>query len=133
MQTDHLIPVRRPDLIIINKKERTCRIVNFADSVEHGLKLKESEKKDKYLDLDRELKRPWNMKVTMIRIVIGALCTVTRRIGTRTTGLRNKRTSGDHSNYSIVEIDQNTVKGRGDLRRLVFSQTPVKDHQLTLT
>ena len=54
---DHLIPARRPDLIIINKKKRTCKIVDFAVPVDHRIKLKECEKKDKYLDLDRELKK----------------------------------------------------------------------------
>ena len=37
------------------------------------VKLKENEKKDKYLDLARELKKQWNMKVTVIPIVIGTL------------------------------------------------------------
>ena len=37
-----------------------------------SLKLKESEKKDKYIDLARELKKLWNVKVTVIPIVIGA-------------------------------------------------------------
>ena len=55
IQTDHLIPARRPDLIIINnnnnnKKERTCKIVDF----EHRIKLKECEKRDKYLDIARK-------------------------------------------------------------------------------
>ena len=36
----------------------------------------------------------------------------------RTGGLGNKRTSGDHSNYSIVEIGQNTKKRPGDSRKL---------------
>ena len=35
-------------------------------------------KKDKYLDLARELKKLWNMKVTIIPIVIGAFGTVTK-------------------------------------------------------
>ena len=35
-------------------------------------------KKDNYLDLARELKKLWNMKVTVIPIVIGALVTVTK-------------------------------------------------------
>ena len=35
------------------------------------------EKKDKYHDLARELKKLWNMKVTIIPIVIGAFGTVT--------------------------------------------------------
>ena len=35
-------------------------------------------KKDKYLDLVRELKKLWNMKVTIVPIVIGALGTITK-------------------------------------------------------
>ena len=57
IQTDYLIPARRPDLIIINKKKRTCKIVDFAAPADHRIKLKECEKRDKYLDLARELKK----------------------------------------------------------------------------
>ena len=79
IQTDHLIPARRPDLIVINKKKkkkkkkRICKIVDFVVPADHRINLKESEKKDKYLDLARELKKLWNMKVTIVPIVIGAL------------------------------------------------------------
>ena len=79
-QTDHLISTRRPDLIIINnkkKKKRICKIVDFAVLADHRVKLKESEKKDKYLDLVRELNKLWNMKLTIITIVIGTLGTYT--------------------------------------------------------
>ena len=78
IQTDHLIPARRPHLIIINKKTRICKIVDFAVPVDHRINLKESEKKDKYLDLAREIKKLRNMKVTIVPIVIGALGTVTK-------------------------------------------------------
>ena len=44
----------------------------------HRIKLKECEKKDKYLDLVKELKKLWNMQVTIILIVIGAFGTVTK-------------------------------------------------------
>ena len=47
-------------------------------------------------------------------------------------GLRNKRKSGDHPNYYIIENDRNTVKSPGDLQRLAVTQTPEKDHQLKL-
>ena len=40
--------------------------------------------------------------------------------------------SGEHANNSIIENGQNTEKSPGDLRRLAVSQSPVKDHQLTL-
>ena len=62
IQTGHLIPARRPDLIRINKKERTCKIVDFDVPADHRIKLKECEKRDKYLDLARELKKLWNIQ-----------------------------------------------------------------------
>ena len=52
IQTDHLIPSRRPDLIIINKKKKkNYKIVDFAVSTDHRINLKECAKKDKYLDI----------------------------------------------------------------------------------
>ena len=78
IHTDQLISVRRPDLIIVNKKKRTCKIVDFAVPAEHRIKLKECEKKDRYLDFARELKKLWNMQLTIIPIVIGAFGTVTQ-------------------------------------------------------
>ena len=55
-----------------------CKIVDFAVPVDHRIKLKECEKKDNYLDLAKELKKLWNMKVTIVPIVIGALGTITK-------------------------------------------------------
>ena len=63
---------------IQQQKKRICKIVDFAVPVDHRINLKESEKKDKYLDLARELKKLWNMKVTIVSIVIGALGTITK-------------------------------------------------------
>ena len=54
--------------------------MDFAVPADHRVKLKESKKKDKYLDLARELKKLWNMKVTIILIVISALGTVMKRL-----------------------------------------------------
>ena len=82
IQSDHLIPARRPELVIINKKKkkrkRICKIVDLAVSADHRINLKECAKKDKYLDLPRELKKLWNMKVTIVPIVIGAFGTITK-------------------------------------------------------
>ena len=55
IRMDHLISARRPNLVIVDEKKRTCRTVNFALPVDHRVKLKESRKRDKYLDLAREL------------------------------------------------------------------------------
>ena len=60
------------------KKKRICKIVDFAVLADHRIKLKECEKKDKYLDLARASKKLWNMKVTIVPIVIGAFRTITK-------------------------------------------------------
>ena len=90
IQTDHLIWARRPDLIIINKKKKK-RIVDFAVPADHRINLKESKKIDKYLDLARELKKPWNMKVMTGPIVISALGTITKGL---LKGLEDLEVSG---------------------------------------
>ena len=59
---------------------RICKIVDFAFLADHWINLKESEKKDKYPDLARELKKLWNVKVTIIPIVVGAFGTVTKKL-----------------------------------------------------
>ena len=66
IHTDNLISVKRTELIIINKKKRICKIVDFAVPADHRIKLKECEKKDKYLDFARGLKKLWNMQGTII-------------------------------------------------------------------
>ena len=79
IQTDHLIPARRPDLIIINnKKKRIYKIFDFAVPADHRINLKECEKKEKYCDLAKELKKLWNMKVMIVPIVIGAFGTISK-------------------------------------------------------
>ena len=57
IQTDHLIPARKSDKVIINekkKKKRTCCVVDFAILADLSVMTKEKEKWDKYLDHDRK-------------------------------------------------------------------------------
>ena len=75
IQTDHLISARRPNK---KKKQKICKVVDFAVPADHRIKLKECEKRDKYHDLARELKKLRNMMVSIIPIVIGAFGTVNK-------------------------------------------------------
>ena len=52
--------------------------MDFAVPVDHRVKLKEWEKRDKYLDLARELTKLWNRKVTILPIVIDVFGAVTK-------------------------------------------------------
>ena len=128
IQTDHLFPTRRPDQI--NKQERICKIVDFAVPADYRINPNECEKKDKYLDLARELKRLRNMKVAIVPIVNSDFGTITK--GLLFEGLGIWRTGRDYPNDSIAENGQNGETNPGDLRRLAVTQTPVKNHQLIL-
>ena len=65
-----------PLLVILIKKKRICRRVDLAVRADSKVRIKESEKTDKYLDHVKELKKVRNMRVTVIPIVIEALGTV---------------------------------------------------------
>ena len=67
------MPFRRLDFVIINNKKRTCWIVNVTVPANHIEKIKESEKRVKYLDFAREVRKLWNVSVMVIPIVCGGL------------------------------------------------------------
>ena len=52
---DHRIPVRKPNLVLINKsKNKNCRLTDFGVSPDQKEKIKERGNTEKYLDLTRE-------------------------------------------------------------------------------
>ena len=53
-----------------------------------------------------------------------------QRIRTGIREVRNKRTSGDHLDYNIFKIGQNTENNPGKLRKFAITQIPVKNYQL---
>ena len=61
-----LIQSQTEDLVLINKKKKICHLVDFAIPADNGVKIKEN------LNLARQLKKMWNMKVTMIPVVVSA-------------------------------------------------------------
>ena len=80
IKTDHLISPRRPDQIKVNNPplKKLAQLWTLLFQLDHRVKLKEREKKDKYQDLARGFKKVWNVKVTMIPILISALGAVTK-------------------------------------------------------
>ena len=69
IQAERLTPARRPDLGIIYKKKKKKK----KKKMDPRVKIKESEKRYKYLDLARELRKTWNIRVTVMPIAFGAL------------------------------------------------------------
>ena len=79
------------------------------------------------MDYARELKNLWNMKVTVIPVLIVALDTVTKGSVQGLEDLESKRISGDYLDDSIIKIDQNSEKSSEDLKRLTVTLTSLKD------
>ena len=84
-----------------------------------------------YLDLARELEKPMKHENDSDSICNSCAQYSYQMFGTRSEGLGNKRTSGDHPKDSIIKIGQNTEKCPGDLRRLVVTQTQMRNHRPT--
>ena len=77
IQSGNLIDARRPDLIVINKKEQKGIIIDIAVPTDVRVKEKEKEKVEKYQDLKKEIKRLWKLgNVEIVPVVVGALGSV---------------------------------------------------------
>ena len=111
------------------QKNWICKIFDFAGPADYRIKLKECEKKDKYLDLARELKKLWNMKMTIVLNVIGAFVTVTKGL---LKGLKDLEGGWRVETIQMTALLRTARLLRRVLRRLAVTQTPVKNHQLTL-
>ena len=71
-------------------------------------------KKNKYLDLTREMKKLWNMKVTIVPIVIGAFGTITKGLW---KGLKELEVVG-----RLVTIQMTALLRTARIRR-IFMET----------
>ena len=81
IQTDKEIAHNRPDIILIDKLNKTVQIIDIAIPSDYNIIEKRNEKITKYIDLSIELKRMWNMEnITIIPVIIGTTGTVYKGI-----------------------------------------------------
>ena len=73
IRTDRVIEARRPDIVLIDKKNKEAFVVDVAIPGDFRVKDKELEKVEKYQDLVIEVQRMWDTKAKVIPIVIGTL------------------------------------------------------------
>ena len=62
-------------MIFIDKEHNKCQIIDFGIPYDTRVDDKEVKTIEKYLDLARELKKVWNMKVKVVPLVVAALGT----------------------------------------------------------
>ena len=83
IHTDHVIEARRPDLVAVDKKERICKIIDFAVPGDSRIEEKEKDKLGKYQDLGKEIQKIWNIKVKMIPLDVVSLGAIPKQFGNR--------------------------------------------------
>jgi hypothetical protein len=67
-------------IIIKNKKDKTCLLIDVAIPSDKNVTQKEAEKKLKYKNLSIKIRRMWNMKCFVIPVIIGATVIVSKRL-----------------------------------------------------
>ena len=78
---DHRIEYQKPDIVVVEKEEKKCLIVDIAILDDKNVGVKEEEKIQKYDKLKWEIKELWSMKrVDVVPVVIGALGTVSKKL-----------------------------------------------------
>jgi len=80
IHADREVKENRPDIIIKNKKEKTCTLIDVVITADRNVVHKEAEKKLKYKSLCIEMQRMWNLKCTIVPVIIGATGIVTRSL-----------------------------------------------------
>ena len=60
-------------MVVIDKKRRTCKIIDFAVPGDSRIEEQEKEKIKKYQDLRGELQKIWNVSMKIIPSVVGSL------------------------------------------------------------
>ena len=73
IQLDRQIEHRRPDIVVMEKNENKCLIIDVASSVDNNLILKRNKKMDNYSELRLEIARMRDKETLIVPIIIGAL------------------------------------------------------------
>ena len=106
------ITANRPDIIIKNKKEKTCTLIDVAIPTDRNVEQKEAEKKLKYKSLCIEIQRMWDLKCTIVPVIIGATGIVTRSLKKNLETIPGK--------HSIDSIQKTAILGTSHIIRKVL-------------
>ena len=70
-----------PDIVVVNKNERSCAIIDIAIPVGIRVSEKEKEKIERYQEINREIKRMWNIRsIKVMPVVLGVLGSSSKKL-----------------------------------------------------
>ena len=70
-------------MVVVDKKDRSCKIIDFAVPGDSRIEEKEKDKIAKYQDLGRELRKILNVKMKIIPLVVRSLGAIPKQFGNR--------------------------------------------------
>ena len=89
------IKARKPDIVVVNKNERRCAIIDIAVPGDIRVSEKEKEKNERYQELKKEIKIMWNIRSIKV-IPVGALGSTSKKLK------KMHRRTGSCYKYSIT-------------------------------
>ena len=101
--TDREVTANRLDIIIKNKKEKTCTLIDVAIPTDRNVVRKEAEKNLKYKSLCIEIERMWNLKCTIVTVKIVATGIVTRSLNKNLETIPGKHSINALEKTAILE------------------------------
>ena len=113
IHTDRTIAVNRPDIVLKNKKDKTCLLIDMTTPLDTNTLFKTTEKLTKYNDLEIEVERMWGLKITTVPVVMGALGTIKKDMESYSNKIPG--------NINIHELQKITLLSTAHLLRRVLS------------
>ena len=101
-----------PATIIKNKKEETSTLLDVAISADRNVVQKKAGKKLKYKSLGIEIQRMWNLKCTIIPVIIEATGIVTRTLRKNLQAISGK--------HSLDSLQKTAILGTSHIIRKVL-------------
>jgi len=99
-------------IIIKNKKEKTCTLIYVATPADRNGVQKEAERKLKYKSLCIEIQQTWNLKCTIVPVIIGVTGIVTRSLRKNLEAVPGK--------HSIDSLQKTAILGTSHIIRKVL-------------
>jgi hypothetical protein len=104
--------VNRSCIIIKNKKDKTCLLIDVAIPSDKNVIQNRAEKRLKYKYLSIEIQRTWNMKCFVIPVIIGATGIVSKSL--------QKYLETIPGQHSIDSLQQTVILGTSHIIRKVL-------------
>ena len=113
IHSDRTIAANRTDIVLKNKKDKTCLLIDMTTPLDINTLFKTTEKLTKYKDLEIEVERMWGLKTTTVPVVMGALGTIKKDMENYTNKIPG--------NINIHELQKITLLSTAHLLRQVLS------------